>query len=130
METALRQCLGAVLLSIFLLYTALHGFLSWYTEFCIRISYRNSVLHRVKSRNMQQDTVTAITRESINLAALPSLPLTQWRRLPNCAAVYFALDGENVVYIGQTLSLVLRWQQHSLPVEISEQNYDDCYCVA
>lgn len=61
---------------------------------------------------MQEDKVIAVAADSIDVAALPSLPLTQWRRLPNCAAVYFAMEGKNVVYVGQTLSLVLRWQQH------------------
>ena len=49
----------------------------------------------------------------INPLALPSLPLTDRRQLPNCAAVYLVLEGETVIYVGQSTSLILRWQQHN-----------------
>lgn len=49
---------------------------------------------------------------SVKLSALPSLPLADRRQLPNCAAVYLVLEGENVIYVGQSTSLILRWQGH------------------
>lgn len=48
----------------------------------------------------------------LDLLALPSLSLADRRLLPNCMAVYLTLEGETVVYVGQSVSLILRWQQH------------------
>ncbi len=53
-----------------------------------------------------------ISPESIDLLALPSVQLSDKRSLPHCPAIYFVLDGEEIVYIGQTNSLLLRWQAH------------------
>ena len=53
-----------------------------------------------------------ISPESIDFLALPSVQLSDKRSLPHCPAIYFVLDGEEVVYIGQTNSLLLRWQAH------------------
>lgn len=49
----------------------------------------------------------------INLASLPSLPLSQRNRLPFCPAIYFALDSKDrVLYIGRAVNLVERWKDH------------------
>jgi hypothetical protein len=41
---------------------------------------------------------------------LPSLPLDHRRKLPNIPAVYFALgEGNEVLYIGKSVSLLNRW---------------------
>lgn len=53
-----------------------------------------------------------IEPSSINPLALPSLSLADRRLLPNCMAVYLVLEGKTVIYVGQSASLVLRWQQH------------------
>ncbi|WP_375511776.1 GIY-YIG nuclease family protein [uncultured Nostoc sp.] len=53
-----------------------------------------------------------ISPESIDLLALPSVQLSDKRSLPHCPAIYFVLDSEEIVYIGQTNSLLLRWQAH------------------
>jgi hypothetical protein len=44
--------------------------------------------------------------------ALPSLPLTDRSQLPVCPAVYFALDGDRVLYIGRSGNLQQRWITH------------------
>ncbi len=56
--------------------------------------------------------MSAITPNTINPLTLPSLALAPRRKLPHCSAIYFVLDGDQVVYIGQTNSLLLRWQAH------------------
>ncbi len=55
-----------------------------------------------------------IALETINPLTLPSLALADRKRLPNCVAVYFVLDGESVVYVGRSVSLVRRWHNHHL----------------
>lgn len=50
---------------------------------------------------------------SIDPLTLPSLPLTNHRKLPNCPAIYFVLDdSETVLYIGRTGNLQQRWIAH------------------
>ena len=44
--------------------------------------------------------------------ALPSLLLTDRSQLPVCPAVYFALDGDHVLYIGRSGNLQQRWMTH------------------
>lgn len=55
----------------------------------------------------------ALGQGEIDLTTLPSLPLHERRRLPNCSAVYFVTDIKGVVvYVGSSKSLTLRWLQH------------------
>jgi len=49
---------------------------------------------------------------TIDPLALPSLPLGERSQLPNCPAIYFVLDGEQILYIGQTVNLAQRWATH------------------
>lgn len=49
---------------------------------------------------------------------LPSVSLSERCQLPNCPAVYFVLDGDSitnsrVLYVGQTVNLKKRWQNHN-----------------
>jgi len=44
--------------------------------------------------------------------ALPSLLLTDRSQLPVCPAVYFALDGDRVLYVGRSVNLQQRWMAH------------------
>lgn len=46
------------------------------------------------------------------LAELPSLPVAQRKQLPKCAAVYFVVDDDVVLYVGQTIQLRARWKSH------------------
>ncbi len=50
--------------------------------------------------------------QTIDPFQLPSLPLLDRRGLPNCSAIYFALAGERILYIGRTANLTLRWATH------------------
>jgi len=51
--------------------------------------------------------------QNIDPLALPSLSLQERRNLPQCAAVYFVLNGSSkILYIGGTLNLVQRWLTH------------------
>lgn len=44
----------------------------------------------------------AIDPKSLDVAALPSLALNERKRLPNCAACYLVIEGETVIYVGQS----------------------------
>ncbi len=49
----------------------------------------------------------------IKIPDLPSVPLLDKNRLPNCAAIYFVADSHGqIIYIGRTLNLVARWRDH------------------
>lgn len=49
----------------------------------------------------------------LNLLQLPSVPLSERKQLPECAAIYFAIDAKNrVLYIGQAKNLLARWRHH------------------
>lgn len=50
--------------------------------------------------------------EMINLATLPSLPLSRRSCLPEEPGVYFVVQQTRIRYIGQTQSLKTRWAQH------------------
>ena len=49
---------------------------------------------------------------TINPLALPSLPLADRSQLPSCSAIYFALEGDCISYIGRTTNLKQRWITH------------------
>lgn len=51
--------------------------------------------------------------EIINLNTLPSLPLSDKHKLPNCSAVYIVHDNGQWLYVGSTKSLTRRWLQHN-----------------
>jgi hypothetical protein len=57
---------------------------------------------------MSQTTTTT----TIDIFALPSVPLSDRGQLPKCSAVYFILDGANVLYIGKSVNLSQRWLAH------------------
>jgi len=49
----------------------------------------------------------------LNPLQLPSIPLSERKQLPECAAIYFAIDANNrVLYIGKAKNLVARWRNH------------------
>lgn len=49
----------------------------------------------------------------IDVATLPSMPLTNHKRIPPISAIYFCLDeNRQILYIGQTENLRKRWQAH------------------
>jgi putative transposase len=51
--------------------------------------------------------------QDISLASLPSLPFSDRHLLPRKSGVYFALSlTEDVLYVGQTTNLYLRWKVH------------------
>lgn len=56
--------------------------------------------------------MVVITPESLDIASLPSLPLSDRRRLPDVSAVYLVLEEEIVIYVGQSRSLLNRWLSH------------------
>lgn len=44
---------------------------------------------------------------------LPSVPLVERKQLPNCAAIYFAIDANNrFLYVGKAKNLAARWKNH------------------
>ena len=48
----------------------------------------------------------------IDFSTLPSLPLASRSGLPTCPAVYFALEGDRVLYVGRSGNLQQRWITH------------------
>jgi hypothetical protein len=50
---------------------------------------------------------------------LPSFPLAERKQLPDCAAIYFAIDANNrVLYVGKAKKLVARWKKSSPPSQV------------
>ncbi len=48
-----------------------------------------------------------------DLSKLPSLFLSQKDNLPQCPAIYFAIDSQNrVLYVGKAVNLLARWKNH------------------
>lgn len=46
--------------------------------------------------------------------ALPSLSLTESRNLPSCSAIYFVIQGSDILYIGKAKNLHRRLQGHHI----------------
>lgn len=54
-----------------------------------------------------------INPQSLNLSALPSLPLDRRSQLPEIPCIYFAVDSQGTVqYIGRTVNAKQRWLNH------------------
>jgi len=50
---------------------------------------------------------------TLNLIDLPSVAVKDRKEMPNCSAIYFVLDKDNVaIYVGQSIGLAQRWVQH------------------
>lgn len=49
---------------------------------------------------------------NINPLKLPSLPLAERSHLPSCPAIYFVMQDNCILYIGQTVNLTQRWTAH------------------
>ena len=57
---------------------------------------------------------------------LPSVYLLDKENLPNCAAIYFVSDSKGqVLYIGRTVNLVLRWREHHRFKQLKRFNRKD-----
>jgi excinuclease UvrABC nuclease subunit len=51
--------------------------------------------------------------QTIPILTLPSVPFTDRRGLPKCAAIYFVLNDQGaVLYIGSSIELAKRWYGH------------------
>lgn len=62
-----------------------------------------------------------LTFEMIQHHKWPRLPWSQRRELPHCAAIYLVIGAEDeVLYVGQTRSLLLRFQAHHRKWEFSK----------
>lgn len=58
---------------------------------------------------------------SINPLKLPSVHLSELKKLPDCTAIYFAIDSENrILYVGQAANLALRWRNHHRQYQLEE----------
>ena len=57
--------------------------------------------------------MSVLAPETIDLTALPFIPLEQRALLPNIPAIYFVLGTDNhVLYIGRAAFLRQRWHKH------------------
>ena len=50
---------------------------------------------------------------AINPLDLPSLSLAERKNLPDCAAIYFVMEGDRILYIGKSINLAQRWANHN-----------------
>ena len=50
--------------------------------------------------------------ELIDPWALPSVELDSLDSMPGCAAIYFVIDGPDLIYIGKSVCLAARWKSH------------------
>lgn len=58
-----------------------------------------------------------------NLSKLPSLSLPQRNILPECPAIYFAVDSKNrVLYVGKAINLLTRWKNHHRQEQLNRIN--------
>jgi len=56
-----------------------------------------------------------------DIQALPSMPFSDYARLPNLRAIYFVLsESAEILYIGRTDSLAMRWRQHHLRARLRQ----------
>lgn len=52
---------------------------------------------------------------------LPSVHLSDIKKLPDCTAIYFAIDSENrILYIGKATNLAVRWKNHHRQYKLEE----------
>lgn len=59
----------------------------------------------------------------INLFDLPFVLLSDLNNLPNCPAIYFALDSQNIIhYIGKADNLQKRWKDHHRQYRLDDIN--------
>jgi excinuclease UvrABC nuclease subunit len=57
----------------------------------------------------------------INPFELPSVHLSEIKKLPDCAAIYFVICSENrILYVGQATNLVARWKNHHRQYQLEE----------
>ena len=63
-------------------------------------------------REVEGDISIPATVEDVDLSALPFVPLSEYRHLPNVGGVYFATSGDRVCYIGAANNLFARWRNH------------------
>ncbi|BAZ19085.1 XRE family transcriptional regulator (plasmid) [Calothrix sp. NIES-4071] len=50
----------------------------------------------------------------INISNLPTIPISERHNLPDCPAIYFVMQGDTILYIGQTRNLRKRWLAHQI----------------
>ncbi|MHC5747346.1 MAG: ribbon-helix-helix domain-containing protein [Nostoc sp.] len=62
----------------------------------------------------------------INPLNLPSLPLNERSHLPKCSAIYFVMQGEDVLYIGKTTNLAQRLTAHNRQKQFTKLSSDIC----
>ena len=56
---------------------------------------------------------------------MPSVDLDNLNQLPDCSAIYFAIDSQNrILYIGQASNLLARWKNHHREYQLQEINQD------
>ncbi|MBD2095850.1 GIY-YIG nuclease family protein [Trichocoleus sp. FACHB-591] len=54
---------------------------------------------------------------------LPSVPLSELKKLPACSAIYFAIDAEGrPLYVGQASNLLSRWRNHHRVYQLTEED--------
>lgn len=60
---------------------------------------------------------------NFDLSELPSLSLSQKDSLPECPAIYFAIDSKNrVLYVGKAINLLARWKNHHRQEQLNRIN--------
>lgn len=66
-----------------------------------------------------------------DLSKLPSLSLSQRNSLPECPAIYFAIDLKNrVLYVGKAINLLARWKNHHRQEKLNRINRKNSIKIA
>ena len=61
--------------------------------------------------------------EGFNPLQLPSVNLSELNKLPECTAIYFAIDAEDrFLYVGKATNLATRWKTHHRKFQLKEIN--------
>lgn len=67
----------------------------------------------------------------LNPLQLPSVPLNERKQLPNCAAIYFAIDAnDRILYVGKAKNLVARWRNHHRIYKLEEIDKESPVIIA
>lgn len=69
-----------------------------------------------------------INPSDINLSSLPSVPLADRKSLPVTPAIYFAMQGDSVQYIGKSVNPQQRWvnERHHCYLRLLLAEFEQC----
>lgn len=64
--------------------------------------------------------------DQVNPWALPSTSIADLALLPDCAAIYFVIQGSTIIYIGKAVRLATRWKRHHRLEQVRSEYPGSC----